>query len=346
MASGPIVFQHGSGKPELFGSTFKETGDFSYIKLIVAELRRNPRTTAEAMSSLCQIPSPSRDEFYRPRSVWDFLYASKNLHLISYFVKQRRKIWRDALNGASWIILSHQNGKIMSATDKVFLLRYLLMIDSNNRGLWPFTSVLRSLEARQGPTEFETIKLAFTENLEKRGVSFGPQTVVHKLQPVLNWAADLGLVEREKRNYRITSGGKVIAGLHEKFAESGYGAFRKEAGTKISEALPHLVLGTTEARETSERVFEESIKEGVKWIRTRIKVMRPIAIPLLRNVCCTRLLAQGNAINDLEFDNSLLQLSKRHYHKYTLMLSRQSMDYPCAGIKAPRGSFYYFDLIQ
>jgi hypothetical protein len=180
---------------------------------------------------------------------------------------------------------------------------------------------------------------------KKKELVFAGETIDHKLIPALGWAIEIGLVKQKKAIYELTNAGLLIAKMHSSFLEKGYQAFRSQAGKEIVEALAFLTK-KRKRRTVSERVFEREIKCTIKEARRLLRSRRPIAIPLLRNVCCSRLLQKLTAINDAEFDDLLWQLSRTRYYEYSMMRSREVMVYPYPGIATPRGSFYYFNTIR
>ena len=81
---GCTLSRTGPAKAEIFGSTFRETGDIGFIKRIMFELIKRPHTMREIKASLSGSP-------YSPRTVYDFVFASENMRLISRF-RQKRKL--------------------------------------------------------------------------------------------------------------------------------------------------------------------------------------------------------------------------------------------------------------
>jgi hypothetical protein len=345
----PRVHRKVRSRPELSGSSFREAGNLCFIKTIIGEIFRRPRNDEDAQISLSRMSGPKGSPLYAPRTVWDLLYACKNLHLIDYVARNKTRIWGPTLNGISWIVLD-PNLKIkkLSLTDIAFTLRYLLMIDSNNKGDW-FTLALRCIEDNQSkppsetPIKFNVIRQSFDDRLRARGWRFDGETVNHKLRPALGWATYIGLVKQMKDNYRLTSAGTQIVKLHDKFVDEGYQAFRRQAAIEIADALRPLTK--RRRKPVSERLFEREIKHTVKMIQASLKSRRSIAIPLLRNVCCTQFLMKGIATTDEEFDDYLTHLCRRYYYKYSMLRSRETMGYPYAGITTARGAFYYFAVV-
>jgi len=341
MVNGCTLSRRGAARAELYGSTFKETGDVKFIKLILGELSRKPLTTREAKASFEGKP-------YKERTVEDFLYACENLRLLWAF--RRRQIWQPTPYGYSWISLAPNYREPIGLIDKIFLIRHLLMIDSNNCGLW-LTSVLRCIDkakeqGRQGRANLETIKQLFADKLVEHGERrLVGNALSHKVEPILGWARDIDLVEEDKHAYRLTDAGRVIASMHERFLARGYEAFRQEGGAWIADALSNLgIKKARQAAKISEQLFESLLAIATKRLRTISR--RPIDIPSLRTVCCCMLLQQGVGINDEQFDGELVHLCNRYYYKYVLLkASRSMLTYPFQGIYSG-GSFYFFDIVS
>jgi len=330
---------------ELFGSTFRETGDLAFIKRLIGELKQSPLTTRAAKLILSKVPSPGRESRkYGQKAVENFLYVSENVHLITL----DKNVWKPSPYGVCWILLAPGYEELMSLRDKVFLLRHLLMIDSHNHGLW-LTSILDSIAQEHGQTPVTTKRIVqcFIDNLGRHTtVRIKTATASHKVQQMLAWTATIGLVRNGPDGFFLSEEGNVAASLHERLLAEGYDAYRRKAGPIIAKVAILMEPALRRKGPLSEKMFEKSIKNTVSLIRGKLGSGRPVSIPSLRTVGCVQLLARGYEISDEEFDNRLIALTNKLFYKYSLQRSREPRQYPFPGVKAPRGSFYYFDAIE
>lgn len=331
---GCTLARSGPAKAEIFGSTFRETGDIRFIKRIMFELIKRPHTMREIKASLSGSP-------YSPRTVYDFVFASENIRLISRF--RQRESWRLSPYGYAWLSLSPHVEQV-GPIDKIFFLRHLLMVDSNNCGLW-FTSTLRSIEqaARHGFDDWGDVnylKSSFSDTLWQHA-QWRPkgEALSHKVDPILGWARDIDLVMEKDRQYRLSQAGRVVASFHDRFLEGGYQAYREEGGTMVIKALS---LGSHAP--ITGKLFEKSLISAMRLLQATSK--KPVDIPALRTVCCCTFLQSGYEINDDEFDEKLQDICSRLYYRYSLLrASKSSVGYPFQGIYSG-GSFYYLDIVS
>ncbi len=213
------------------------------------------------------------------------------------------------------------------------------MIDSNNCGLWLTYGLKIINDSPDHKAQFDSIRDVFAKGLETYQ-KLRESTAEHKLRPALAWMGQLGLVKRSGQVYRITDAGRVIMTIHQEFQRDGYDAYRKGAGATILKSLA--TPGQSISRKLTDGIFEKSIREGVRLIKTHLGT--PVEIPLLRDICSIELLKTGYEINDVDFDRMLLKLVRDKYYQYFLLQPRErNVQYPFPGIIAPRGSYFYVD---
>ena len=283
----------GPERPELRRATYKEMRDLEYMKVIVRELGRRPVPTSEAMSVL-----GSRTKYlgrsYEPRTNQDFLDGMKNIHLVD---RQRRLGWILTPFGSAWAYLDDGQNEL-SLFEKAFVLRHILMVDSNNRGLW-FTLMLRLL-SNEAKTYDELVE-TFSNELKPHGVEFHGNTRHHKLLPVLGWGKTLGLVTESENAFRLSEAGHTILSLHQSFLAEGIQAFQQQTAEAILKSFRQLkLLPELPARELSPQIFEGILTEATARLRKSRR--GPLELPLVRAVCFVHALERGIALSDKAFD--------------------------------------------
>ena len=332
-----VLTRRGGEKSELLGSSYHEAGDLRRIKAIIVELSEGPLSTLDVVSRLTE-HTPSTPKEKRWRTFDDILSVMGNLHLVE---KVSGKKWVLSPYGKAWARLD-SSGDFLGSSDKAFLLKHLLMIDSHNCGLW-ITFVLGLAEDES--VEKKTIVESFRKRMESLEIRM-KGSAEHKVQLAISWSVALGLLAEERTKYKLTAAGKAVAKLHDSFLDHGVQAYREKAAAIVLEALKLIGLEIEESLEPNGGFGIEEVLVAVES-KLRNSPDWPVDLPQLRAICCTRSLLRGVPLSDAEFDRSLLDLSTEMYYKYQLLRSsKATTPYPYQGIEDSKGSFYYLDIVR
>jgi hypothetical protein len=330
------------GKPELLGSTYKETGDLTFMKLIMKDLAKTRVLVREAPEYF-STRSETLTKSYSERSVNDFLDVMRNLHVVIRTKKETRSgiaaHWKLTSLGQAWAIFSPED-IALSKYDEIFLLRHLLMIDSHNFGLW-LTQLLQTLEG--GGKNIKGVTAEFVLKLSESNCRIGG-SAVHKVLPALEWLRSLGLVRSVDSTYILTDSGRTISSLHPGFFKKGLEEFRETAALRMVESGVVVRPHAEPYGDLNDIAFKKSILSIARSFRQ--SGMWPAEIPSLRSAYCTQLIAKGVAMSDANFEAKMIALSKSEYYKFVLIKSsRVTTGYPYTGLRDGDNEYYFFDII-